>query len=186
VAAQDVFALAKQGDPDAIAMLINQSTRKLCVSATVRSAGSCLKVILVSAKVPDSSTCIPLIYYGMQQLHIPSITTVEVEGRKIGRNSPAWSRCLTLDAPLPEKKKVKGLLFATFKKHRFVWFFLWPVGFVMGAGWDFVVQSRLEDAPIAQETTTPSPTATTVSSPALPTPTVTPTPPPTSPSQLQL
>lgn len=92
----NLLEFAKQGDPQAIAALINQSLKSKGVSAAVTRQDNCLQVMLEAAQVPDQSPLVALIRQGMISLQVSSIDLVKIFGRKMGESSPAWSEEVSL------------------------------------------------------------------------------------------
>lgn len=88
---QDIRELAKQGNPKALATLINQSLKSKNITAKVGVKNDCLQILLESAQVPDQESIVAFIRKGLIKLEVP-LNTVKVYGRKIGEENPAWNQ----------------------------------------------------------------------------------------------
>ncbi|NER50910.1 MAG: hypothetical protein F6J92_30415 [Symploca sp. SIO1A3] len=93
---QQLLALAKQGNPKAIARLITNSLKGQGITAKANIKGDCLWVMLESAQVPDSSVVVPFIRRGMIKLGGASIKTVKIYGKQTDASAPAWSKDIDL------------------------------------------------------------------------------------------
>ena len=83
---------AKQGDPNAIALLITQSLRSMEVQARAqRQNETTLQVILEGPSVPDRDRVLPILQQGMINLNAASIQVVQVYGRQINQDGTAWT-----------------------------------------------------------------------------------------------
>ncbi|MEM9220485.1 MAG: hypothetical protein AAGD25_39955 [Cyanobacteria bacterium P01_F01_bin.150] len=90
---------AKQGDPDAIAQLMNQSLETKGIKATVSRQADLLKVLLNSENELNQSLLTQFIYKGIQNLNIPGVTTVEVTGQS--QSAGPWIQTLALQSSPP-------------------------------------------------------------------------------------
>jgi hypothetical protein len=88
---QNLLKLAKQGNPKAIAAMLNQSLKSKNITAKVNLKDGCLHVLLESAQLPKQQTLVSFIRKGLIQLEAESIKTVKVYGRQTGEESPAWN-----------------------------------------------------------------------------------------------
>jgi len=94
----NLLKLAKLGDAQAIAAMINRSLRDKHIIAKVNRKEDCLQVLLESAQVPSQKTMIPFIRQGLTKLGVETITTVQVYGRQAGQKSPAWNQSFELES----------------------------------------------------------------------------------------
>lgn len=85
-----ILELAKQGDAEAIAELINLSLKPKGVTATVKLTNGHLSVTLSAAKVPSQKVFAPFIHQGTIALGAPSIQSLTVFGQAVGSSSPNW------------------------------------------------------------------------------------------------
>ncbi|NJR26389.1 MAG: hypothetical protein HC786_31970 [Richelia sp. CSU_2_1] len=93
--------LAKQGNPQAIASLLDIQLRSagiLTTSTTVNFSGDCLEIMLEADRIPDREQSIELIRSELASLQSKSIHTVKVEGRENGQLAAAWMEEFSLDA----------------------------------------------------------------------------------------
>jgi len=100
---QDIRELAKQGNPKAIAILINQPLKSKNITARVGVKNDCLQILLESAQVPDQEAMVSFIRNGLIKLEV-SINNVKIYARKLGEENPAWNQTFELipvqDTPL--------------------------------------------------------------------------------------
>jgi Bacterial capsule synthesis protein PGA_cap len=106
VSHQAVLELARQGDAEAIALLINQAliTRGIQVRAVCKS--TCLHVLLEAAQVPDRLTYSRAVYAAVFCLGATTIQTLQVYGRQQNVQLPAWTEVFRLtQQPAGEPKE---------------------------------------------------------------------------------
>jgi hypothetical protein len=92
---------AKQGDPQAIAALMNNALQPKGMTAYVERQGDHLNVVLKADRIPNRQSLTDFVERGIQTLDIPSIKTVRVAGQQIGAASPAWEQDLFFESFLP-------------------------------------------------------------------------------------
>ncbi len=90
-----LIELAKDGNPKAIARLINQQLETRGVKAIASREGSCLRLLLESPKAPKKSVVVPYLQQALTKLSSASFDQVEVYGRKQGDVS-GWQTALVL------------------------------------------------------------------------------------------
>ncbi len=108
----NLIALAKQGNPEAIATLINRSlqSQEITVKASIKA--DCLRVMLEAQQVPDKETLVKLIQRGLTKLKIESIKTVKIYGKQIEQDLPIWRYKFNLinpDKPVSSSKPTSDL-----------------------------------------------------------------------------
>lgn len=91
-----ILERAKQGDPQAIAALMNRSLQPKGITAKASLKDGCLRVMLESEQVPDQKSSVAFVQNGMSNLAIASIDTIKVFGRQAGEEMPAWSQEIAL------------------------------------------------------------------------------------------
>jgi hypothetical protein len=91
--------LAKQGNPKAIAVMLERSLQPHSITAKVGRKEDCLQILLESAQIPEEQTIISFIRNGLVKLGVESITTVKVFARQTGKESPAWQQTFELVPP---------------------------------------------------------------------------------------
>jgi RsiW-degrading membrane proteinase PrsW (M82 family) len=94
--ADNLLPLVKQGDPNAIAALMNRFFYSQGITAKVNLQAGCLQVILESQQVPDKTSALPFIRQELSTWQPATVTTVQVYGRKIGEEFPAWEETFAL------------------------------------------------------------------------------------------
>ncbi|NJN62153.1 MAG: hypothetical protein HC795_12025 [Coleofasciculaceae cyanobacterium RL_1_1] len=88
---------ARQGDPKAIAALMNRSTEPKGISVKATRDGNCLQVLLEGENVPARDATLSFVRQGMANLGIASIAIVKVFGRQVGQDTPVWQEEIILD-----------------------------------------------------------------------------------------
>jgi len=99
MAQQNPLDLAKQGDPNALAALMNRSLKPKGVTAKVSRKDDCLRVMLESNEVPNQDSLTDFIRAGVLKLDVPGINTLQVFGKQIGDEIPTWSQKINLKTP---------------------------------------------------------------------------------------
>lgn len=77
---QNFLELAKQGNPEAIAALINRQLQPKGIIAKAELRDSCLPVMLESNQVPDQQDLAAFIFKGVTGLGVSSIEGVRIYG----------------------------------------------------------------------------------------------------------
>lgn len=95
--------LAKQGNPTAIAMLMNRSLQPKGITAKVALKNDCLQVMLESDRVP-ATDWVRVIRKGLVILDVTSIKQVRVYGRQVGEKNPDWIQEIKFATPTDLKK----------------------------------------------------------------------------------
>lgn len=93
-----LLKLAKQGNTQAIAFLMNRHLRPKGITAKVILKDSCLQVMLESEQVPNQQVLAAFIHKGITKLGAVSIEKVKVYGRQTSEELPAWSEEFQLGA----------------------------------------------------------------------------------------
>lgn len=102
---QDILTLAKQGDPTAIATLINHSLNPKGILARVGWKHDCLGILLEALPVPDQQEMVAFIRQSLVNLQPKSIQRVKVGGYQPGQSVPTWYEEFEIKgsaAPIPE------------------------------------------------------------------------------------
>jgi hypothetical protein len=94
----DVLFRARQGDPVAIARLINTRLEPQDISATVEQIGDRLLIIYHSSHDLPASSLVRFSQNGVQGLGLQTINTVQIMGCKTGCNRPLWQTEFQLHA----------------------------------------------------------------------------------------
>lgn len=88
----NLLELAKQGDAQAIAALMNRQMQPKGITAKAALKDGCLQIMLESAQVPDQQALVGFVRRGITGLGAESIERVRVYGRQTGEEIPAWSQ----------------------------------------------------------------------------------------------
>ncbi|MHC5719658.1 MAG: hypothetical protein ACYTX0_48365, partial [Nostoc sp.] len=88
----NILKLAKQGDTEAIASLMNRHLHPKGIAAKVAFKDACLEVMLESAEVPNKQILITFVRKGLRALGAASVEIVKVYGQQTGKEFPAWSK----------------------------------------------------------------------------------------------
>ena len=91
-----ILELAKQGDPEAIALLMNQSLQPRGMTATVERQEDLLEVVLEAERVPSREALTAFVQKGIANLGVESIRFVRIVGQQSGAMLPAWMQELDL------------------------------------------------------------------------------------------
>jgi hypothetical protein len=86
----NILQLAKQGDVDAIASLMNRHLHPKGIAAKVAFQDAWLEVTLESAQVPNQQILVAFIRKGLTGLGAASIESVKIYGQQTGKKFPAW------------------------------------------------------------------------------------------------
>ncbi len=86
------IALAKTGDPKAIAILINQALQSKGVTAKVTRQDHHIQVVLVSEQLPDIQGSVRVVQNGLMRLQSPVIGSVTISGICRGQKNPAGQK----------------------------------------------------------------------------------------------
>jgi len=90
--------LAQQGDPTAIAQLLNQALQAQHVAAKVIRKDGTLRILLEAAHVPNQTKLVPYLEHNFKKLAIPSIHTIELQAKQTSAAKIAWNQKITLQA----------------------------------------------------------------------------------------
>jgi hypothetical protein len=96
-----LLELAKQGNAQAIATLINRQLQPKGITAKAALKDGCLQVMLESAQAPNQQALVAFVRKGITGLRAASIERVKVYGRLVGEEFPAWSEEFELAQPNP-------------------------------------------------------------------------------------
>jgi len=98
MAEPNTLKLAKQGNPKAIAAMINRSLRAKHIIAKVNRKDDCLQVLVESAQIPNQKAMVSFIRQGLTKLGVETIKTVQVYGRQKGQDSFAWNQSFEIES----------------------------------------------------------------------------------------
>jgi RsiW-degrading membrane proteinase PrsW (M82 family) len=94
----DLLNLARQGDPEAIALLLNRKLQPRGVTVKVVSKDNCLKILLVSARPLEQQAFVRFLQQQISGLEIRSLKSVKVYGQQHHEALPSWSQEFFLPA----------------------------------------------------------------------------------------
>lgn len=93
---KSIITLAQEGNPEAIATLINQAIGKKGVTAIAKSKDNWLHIVLVAEEIPDRLVYLRFIIDGIIRLNPGNIDFVRVYGRKSDHKWPSWTEAFDL------------------------------------------------------------------------------------------
>jgi pilus assembly protein FimV len=94
----DVLQQARQGDPSAIAALINRHLEPKGISAQVTQQGSALQVVLESDQVPNQGDLVAYVNKGISGLGLSSVQLLSISGKQSGSGNWAWTEDIPLNS----------------------------------------------------------------------------------------
>lgn len=92
----NLLELAKQGEPNAIAALMNAVLSPKGITARAGMDEDCLCIFLESQKPLNQETLVTFIQKGLLELGNDSIRSVRAQGKRIGEEGFAWTREFSL------------------------------------------------------------------------------------------
>lgn len=93
---KSIVNLAQEGNPEAIAALINQVLAKKGVTAIAKCKDNWLHIVLVADEIPDRSVYFRFIIDGITRLNPHHIDFVRLYGRKSDHKWPCWTEAFEL------------------------------------------------------------------------------------------
>jgi hypothetical protein len=98
-APKDQKELARKGQPEAIAAVVNHAIQSQGITAKAVLKDGSLLLLLESDTVPEPTALVPFIKNGLTELGIESVPTLKIYGRKIGDRLPAWQEEIDIEPP---------------------------------------------------------------------------------------
>jgi hypothetical protein len=89
---RQILAMAKQGNPKAIVILINQLLQPKGITAIAGFKDGCLHVILESAPAPNQQDTATYIYKKLCTLKAKFINNVKIHGRELDNKTVLWTQ----------------------------------------------------------------------------------------------
>ncbi|HEY9747719.1 MAG TPA: signal peptidase I [Allocoleopsis sp.] len=86
----NLLQLAKQGNPEAIATLMNRGLAAQGIRAMVGVVDDRLRVVLVSERLPNQAAAVAYVRRGLLALGVSGISWVEVCGQQANQGVPVW------------------------------------------------------------------------------------------------
>ncbi|MBD1999400.1 tetratricopeptide repeat protein [Leptolyngbya sp. FACHB-541] len=87
-----LLALAKQGNPKAIAALLNQQLQTKNIISKVSLKNNCLHLMLESEQAPSQEPWVKFICERLTELGVLNLERIKIYGKQIGEDFPAWNR----------------------------------------------------------------------------------------------
>ncbi|MEH2054568.1 hypothetical protein [Nostoc sp.] len=131
----NLLELAKQGDAQAIASVINYLLKPKDVTAKVILKDGCLQVMLESFQVPEQESSVTFIRKLIIKLEATPIKSVKVYGKRQGQTSVAWIAYLNLTPENEETKKHFSILELAKQEKYEKLSQIWPVWFPYPSSW---------------------------------------------------
>ena len=94
MASPEVLSLAKQGDPVAIATLMNQVTQPLGISVRVKYQDNCLHLLFEGEPTPKRHIAVSFVRSSLDILKIHSLKTIRVYGRQKSSHHTSWQEVI--------------------------------------------------------------------------------------------
>ena len=91
--------LAKQGNPEAIAALINKSLQPKGITVSAAVAGNCLTLIAESQTAPEKAALVEFIHQGISNLNLKAIERIVIQGKVAGQKQSSWREMVELKTP---------------------------------------------------------------------------------------
>jgi poly-gamma-glutamate capsule biosynthesis protein CapA/YwtB (metallophosphatase superfamily) len=88
---QDLLTLAQQGNPQAIATLINKVAQKIGIKVTATRRGNILYMMFSGEQLPSQHGCVKFVTQGLQKLNLIDIESVLIYGKKNQDKAPLWA-----------------------------------------------------------------------------------------------
>ncbi|MGL6281901.1 MAG: CapA family protein, partial [Microcoleaceae cyanobacterium] len=94
----ELLTEAKKGNPQAIALLLNQAFQSKGIKVKTRLQTNNLHVLLEASQLPEKPPCLQVIEKGMLRLKPENVDFIRIYGRRLGQQWPDWSESLDLKA----------------------------------------------------------------------------------------
>jgi hypothetical protein len=98
MASSEVLGLAKQGDPAAIATLMNQVTCPQGIVVRAKHQDNCLHLLFEGKQIPKQQTAVSFVRSSLNILNLNSLETVMVYGRQQGSHHTSWHESIQLQS----------------------------------------------------------------------------------------
>ncbi len=131
----NLLELAKQGDAQAIASVINYLLKAKGITSKVILKDGCLQVMLESFQVPEQESSVTFIRKLIIKLEATPIKSIKIYGKRKGQTSVAWIDYLKLTHENEENKKYSNILELTKQGKYETLSQIWPVWFPYPSSW---------------------------------------------------
>jgi len=93
---EKTFEAAKEGNPQAIAAMINKSLGVKGITVKASSSNGCLSIIAESQEIPKQDVVVDFLRNGINKLNPSGVSKVIVRGRASGQTTTAWQGSFNL------------------------------------------------------------------------------------------
>ncbi len=93
---QKIIELATQGNPKAMAMIINQLLEQKGITAIAGRKNDYIHIVLESEQVPNPEIVTPLVEQKIASLQSKYLKNVKIHGRQLGNKSVIWTKTISL------------------------------------------------------------------------------------------
>ena len=93
---------ARQGDPKAIAAVINHIIEPQGLTSQARVSNGSLLLLVESEEVPHAGTIVPFLHAALVSLGIDGISNAKIGGRQKGSKATSWQETVDLENPPDE------------------------------------------------------------------------------------
>lgn len=97
--AHDMLTQARQGDPQAIAAILNHFTRPKEITTNVSKDATALRIVFSAHRLPNQEVMTNFVQRSIEQLDINVVDTVHVTGQRVGTDPAEWNTEISLAAP---------------------------------------------------------------------------------------
>ncbi|MGB6016557.1 MAG: type IV pilin-like G/H family protein [Nodosilinea sp.] len=102
--AANPMELAKQGDADAIAALMNKALQSRGIKVSGKATRGCLTIVAESKEAPDQTFLTDYLSKGVKSIKPASLERMVVQGKEIGQSKIIWRENVNLKVAETEKK----------------------------------------------------------------------------------
>lgn len=89
---QEILALAREGNPQVLASIINHAMRSYGVQARVVRRDLCLHVLLEAPQVPEQESSVFFVQSLLRNLGVDTLETVQLYGHRTGDPGVTWQQ----------------------------------------------------------------------------------------------
>jgi hypothetical protein len=90
MSAQDMLTQARQGNPQAIALILNHFTRPKDIITQVIAEEESLRIVFSAHRLPNQEVMTGFVRKSIEQLDIDSVQIIQVVGQRVGNHPDAW------------------------------------------------------------------------------------------------
>lgn len=91
---QEIIQLATEGNPNAVAMIINQLLGQQGIKVIVRRKNDYLHIVLESKQVPNPEIVTPIVEQKIASLQSEYLKNIKIHGRQLGNKSIIWTKTI--------------------------------------------------------------------------------------------